>query len=343
MSPAQIISRGVLIFGCTLAGYVLVSQLDLFQPHELGFPIGFGMAVFVLLVEAVVKKFSAKTIIGGTGGLLVGLALAFLVSYPLGRFMTSVPMAISVYAITACMFGYIGVTLGSGKIREIRHRSFSFGAQEEGLLASDKLVDTSALIDGRIAEVIEAGFMEGRLLVPRFILGELQAVADSIDPLKRQRGRRGLEILNKLKEQSQDLVEVIEDEPVGETTADQKLITLARRKNAAILTTDYNLSQAAQLQGIRVLNVNILAQALRTVVLPGEVLRVQIVREGKSPGQGVGYLEDGTMVIVEGGRRHIGREVEGMVTSVLQTPSGRMIFTEPVRSQTEGRDRASAG
>lgn len=340
---AQILSRAVLIVVCTLAGYVLVRQLDLFEPREIGFAIGFGMAVLVLLVEAAVKNFSAKAIVGGTLGMVLGMILAFLISYPLGRFMNSMPMAVSVYGITACMFGYIGVTLGSRKIHEVRHQSFGFLSADEGRHGEDKFLDTSALIDGRVAEVIESGFLGGRLLVPRFILNELQAIADSTDPLRRQRGRRGLEILAKLKGREVNSVEVIDEDPVGEFSVDHKLVTLARKRGAAIITTDYNLNQIAQLQGIRVLNVNLLAQALRPVFLPGEILKVQIVREGKSPGQGVGYLEDGTMVVVENGRRHLGREVEVAVTSVLQTPAGRMIFTDPVGASHNGRNRATAG
>jgi len=340
---AQILARVVLIVVCTLAGYVLVRQLGLFAPTEIGFAIGFGMAVLVLLIEAAVKNFSAKAIVGGTIGMVLGMILTFLVSYPLGRFMTSMPMAVSVYGITACMFGYIGVTLGSRKIHEVRHQSFRFLSADDRSPDDDKLLDTSALIDGRIAEVIESGFLGGRLLAPRFVLNELQTIADSTDPLRRQRGRRGLEILAKLKEREETSLEVIDEDPVGESSVDHKLVALARKRGAAIITTDYNLNQIAQLQGIKILNVNLLAQALRPVLLPGEILKVQIVREGKSPGQGVGYLEDGTMVVVENGRRHLGREVEAAVTSVLQTPAGRMIFTEPAGAPHNGRNRATAG
>ncbi len=340
MSLAQILSRAVLIVVCTVAGYVLSRSLDMVHPPGLGLFIGFGLAMFVLLAEAVIKKFSAKIIVGGTVGLVVGLAIAFLISYPLGRFMDSVHMAVSVYVIISCTFGYIGVTLGSGKIGEIRSSRLPFLAIEDSDSPSDKILDTSALIDGRVAEVAESGFLEGRLLVPRFILNELQAVADSADPLKRQRGRRGMEVLARLKEMGHVALEINSTEPAGQVEVDQKLIALARMKQAALVTTDYNLNQIARLQGVKVLNVNQLSQAVRPVVLPGETFTVQIVKEGKSHGQGVGYLEDGTMVVIENARRLIGQSAEVAVTSILQTSAGRMVFTE--LTGQHGSDRASA-
>ncbi|MBW1712929.1 MAG: TRAM domain-containing protein [Deltaproteobacteria bacterium] len=326
MSLAQILSRAVLIAVCTVGGYVLSNQLEWIEPKGIGLFLGFGLALFVLLIETVVKKFSVKLIIGGTIGLVVGLGIAFLISYPLGRFMDSVPMAVSVYLITACMFGYIGVTLGSGKISEVSYSRLSFLSQDEESQGMEKLLDTSALIDGRIADVVETGFIDGTLVVPRFVLNELQGVADSTDHLKRHRGRRGMEVLSRLKELSQVKLEVIDDNAAGEV--DQQLISVAQKRRAAIVTTDYNLNQIARLQGVRVLNVNVLAQALRPVVLPGEVFKVKILKEGKSQGQGVGYLDDGTMVVIENARRHIGQTEEVSVTSVLQTPAGRMVFTE---------------
>lgn len=330
MSLARILSRAVLIIICTVAGYVINRQLELVRPEGIGLFMGFGLALFALLTETVLKNFSIKLIIGGTIGLVVGLGIAFLISYPLGRFMDSVPMATSIYVITATMFGYVGVALGSGKISELRSSRFSFLNPEEDEEAEEnlpeKLLDTSALIDGRIADVVETGFLEGILVVPRFVLNELQGVADSSDSLKRQRGRRGMEVLTRLKETGQAKVRIIDDDASG--PVDQKLVIVARRRKAAILTTDYNLNQVARLQGVKVLNVNSLAQAIRPVVLPGEVFRVKVIKEGKSYGQGVGYLDDGTMVVVENGRDIIGAETDVSVTSVLQTPAGRMVFTE---------------
>ncbi len=344
MSLARILSRAVLIAVCTVAGYVLNSQMGLFTPRGIGLFLGFGLALFVLLAETIIRKFSLKLIFGGTIGLAVGLVIAWLVSYPLGRFMESGTMAVSVYVITAVMFGYIGVTLGSGKIAEIRSSRLGFLSQDDDEAdvpgAVDKLVDTSALIDGRIAGVASTGFIEGRLIVPRFVLMELQAVADSTDHIKRQRGRRGMEVLTTLKRTEGVNLVITEDDSASDV--DQELVKLARRIGAAIITTDYNLAQVAQLQGVAVLNLNVLAEELKPAVLPGEIFQVQVVREGKSPGQGVGYLEDGTMVVIENGRSLINRAAEVQVTSILQTPAGRMIFTELTSQCKTDRPRAQA-
>ena len=303
--------------------------MEWIRPEGIGLFMGFGLALFVMLIETALKNFSVKLIMGGTIGLVVGLGIAFLISYPLGRLMESVTMATSVYGVTAAMFGYIGVVLGSGKIQELRSSKLAFLNPEEDEAEErlpEKLLDTSALIDGRIADVVETGFLEGTLVVPRFVLNELQGVADSSDSIKRQRGRRGMEVLTRLKETDLTNVAIVDDDASG--PVDQKLVAVARRRKAAILTTDYNLNQIARLQGVKVLNVNRLAQAIRPVVLPGEVFRVKVIKEGKSYGQGVGYLDDGTMVVVENGRGLIGEEAEVSVTSVLQTPAGRMVFTE---------------
>jgi len=201
-----------------------------------------------------------------------------------------------------------------------------------------KLLDTSAIIDGRIADVVTTGYLEGPLLVPRFVLRELQRLADGADPLRRNRGKRGFEILKRL----QDLrsVEIVEADVAGVSDVDAKLVELARQRGAHVVTTDYNLNRVAELSGVSVLNVNDLANALKPVVLPGESLRVQVLREGKEPGQGVGFLEDGTMVVVEQGRRLLGQEVPVVVTSALQTSAGRMVFARPRIDTDEsgGRD-----
>jgi uncharacterized protein YacL len=199
-----------------------------------------------------------------------------------------------------------------------------------------KLLDTSAIIDGRVADVVTTGFLEGPLLVPGFVLRELQRLADAADPLRRNRGKRGFEILKRL----QDLrrVEVVETDVAATADVDTKLVELARQCGARVVTTDYNLNRVAELSGVSVLNVNDLANALKPVVLPGESLRVQLLREGKEPGQGVGFLEDGTMVVVEQGRRLLGREVAVVVTSALQTSAGRMVFARPRLDGEEARD-----
>jgi uncharacterized protein YacL len=202
-----------------------------------------------------------------------------------------------------------------------------------------KLVDTSAIVDGRLADVAATGFLEGPLLVPRFVLRELQRLADGGDPLRRNRGKRGFEILQKLQGVRGVAVEIVDEDVAGVADVDAKLVELARRRGARVVTTDYNLNRVAELSGVSVLNVNDLANALKPVVLPGESLRVQLLREGKEPGQGVGFLEDGTMVVVEQGRGLLGQEVPVVVTSALQTSAGRMVFARPRGDGDEGGGR----
>lgn len=204
--------------------------------------------------------------------------------------------------------------------------------------AETKVLDTSAIIDGRIADVAATGFLSGRLIVPRFVLRELQRLADGSDGQKRNRGKRGFEVLQRLQGLAGVSVEIV-DEDVPETRdVDLKLLEVARRRGAPVLTTDYNLNRLAEVSGIVVLNVNDLANALKPVVLPGEALRVQVSREGKEPGQGVGFLEDGTMVVVDQGRKLVGQEVSVVVTSALQTSAGRMIFARTRADEPDGRD-----
>ena len=193
------------------------------------------------------------------------------------------------------------------------------------------LLDTSAIIDGRVAAISQTGFLRGTLVIPRFILDELRHVADSKDSLRRNRGRRGLEMLNKLKEDAQIPIEVLDVDDRNGQEVDSKLVELAKDLSAAILTTDYNLNRIAQIQGVTVLNVNELANTLRPVVLPGEAISIKIVQEGKEPGQGVGFLDDGTMVVVASGQHHLGHEVEASVTRVLQTAAGCIIFAQTRR------------
>ncbi len=235
-----------------------------------------------------------------------------------------------VYTMSTCvlLFGFIGISLGLTKasswealVTVVKRQKLEYG--------NPKMVDTSVIIDGRIQDIVEAGFIEGTLIVPRFILRELQHVADSADVLRRTKGRRGLDILKAMQEdQGKVDVEIIDDDPEEIREVDGKLVVLARKYSAQILTTDYNLNKVAQIEGIRVLNVNDLANALKPAALPDENLTVKIVKEGKEADQGVGYLDDGTMIVVDGGRNYVGRRVSAVVTSVLQTAAGRMIFTK---------------
>jgi len=196
----------------------------------------------------------------------------------------------------------------------------------------EALIDTSALIDGRLPDVVASGFLELELVVPEFVLRELQHVADAADPMRRARGRRGLDVLQALRDSSRLPARVVADDVAEESTVDLKLVVLARRRGAALITTDFNLNKVAGIRDVVVLNVNDLAHALRPVVLPGESLRVTIVKDGKEPGQGVGYLEDGTMIVVEQGRGLAGRTIDVVVTSAIQTAAGKMFFAKPADS-----------
>jgi uncharacterized protein YacL len=203
-----------------------------------------------------------------------------------------------------------------------------------------KLVDTSALIDGRIADVVESGFLEGRLLVPEFVLAELQTVADAGDALRRGRGKRGFDVLERLRASERVSVDIVTDEAPSVPDVDRKLVEMARTSRAALVTTDHTLQRLAEAQAVTVLNVNALALALKPPIAAGESLQVHVVKEGRDAGQGVGYLDDGTMVVVEHGRSHVGRTVEVTVQSVLQTAAGRMVFTRIASGDRVGAGRA---
>jgi len=277
---------------------------------------------------------SLRDLLLAAAGLTSGLVLAYVV----GSLLDGLPLVGPyVRGVAGLVFGYLGLHLALQRREEVaaflsrvtvRPRT---GAPEA--VPGPKLLDTSVIIDGRIADICAAGFLEGPLLVPRSVLLELQRVADSADVLRRNRGRRGLDILSRL-QRDFSTVRILDD--AGEPDVDSQLVALARAHHASIVTTDFNLSKVAELQGVRVLNVNQLAQALRPAVLPGEELSVHVIRDGKEAGQGVAYLEDGTMIVVEGGKRFIGETPEVVVTSVLQTSAGRMIFARPKSSEPAG-------
>jgi uncharacterized protein YacL len=259
------------------------------------------------------------------GGVLMGLLLTALTSI----FVWRIPKVGPVFTL---LFGIAWVYLGMVIMMSLKGalKPFVSAAEEEegSLPESPKILDTNVIIDGRISDVCKTGFLDGTIYVPGFVLDELQLIADSSDPLKRMRGRRGLDILNQMQKNMSLLVRSFDSAGSEEgETVDMKLVRLAKDIGGAIVTNDYNLNKVAQLQGVKVLNVNELANALKPVVLPGEELQVHVVKEGKEPNQGVGYLDDGTMVVVESGKPHIGKQVVSTVTSVLQTSAGKMIFT----------------
>lgn len=261
---------------------------------------------------------------------LAGSLVGLLVATAVGYLLSGIPVIGGYLRVVALVvFGYLGLQFALQRREEVA--SLLERRRPRG---PAKVLDTSAIIDGRIADVVRSGFLEGPFLVPRSVLRELQAIADSPDPLRRARGRRGLDVLHRLQEDSQ-AVQIVEDD--GEGEVDERVVRVARAARASVVTTDFNLNRVAQLQGVRVLNLNDLAAALRPVVLPGEEVTVQLLREGKEPGQGVGYLEDGTMIVVEGGRPLVGTTVEAVVTSVLQTSAGRMVFARPKQESTARR------
>ncbi len=316
---------------CAVSGYLIATQIPHFERFWwagwVGAVAGLAVAFVTLALEQAIKRIPLKTIIGRTLGLLVGLGIGKLASYPFDKYLDLPNLQIPLYIFFSAIFGYIGLVLGGKKMSEVSTPYFLDPVSKPARLPL-KILDTSVIIDGRIADIAETGFVEGTLIVPKFILEELQYIADSSDDLRRTRGRRGLDILKRLQQQNPLRVEFTEDEVPNAAGADSKLVAMAQKLHAKIITNDFNLHKVAELQGLEVLNINQLANAMKPAVLPGETLHVQILREGKSQGQGVAYLDDGTMVVIENARRFIGKEVEVSVTSVLQTTAGRMIFSE---------------
>lgn len=295
------------------------------------------MAWIVARIHATAAGDLAAGVLGGGVGLILALFLAFPLSFlpgELGRYAPVVgAVALSVLGVTA---GTIKRADLQGVLRELR------GGRDERAGEQRLLLDTSVIIDGRIADVVRAGFIRGTLLVPRFILAELQFFADSGDGTRRERGRRGLEMLSKMQKESTVNIVVDDEDPAGDG-ADGKLVALARARHLPIVTNDYGLNRVAELHGVTVLNINDLAKAVRTIVLPGEEIHVRVIQEGKESGQGVGYLEDGTMIVVENGARSIGDEIPVTVMRVLQTVGGRMIFAQPRGEAIEARRPRAVG
>ena len=289
--------------------------------------VGLLIALGVTWAELRLRRAALSGLLGGAFGAVFGLFAALIVTLVISRTDESESTKSFLEFATLFAFGYLGLVLGCGRGGELHVDSVGalFGRRAASTEAL-KLLDTSVLIDGRIAEICEAQFLEGVLGVPQFVLHELQMVADSSDALKRQRGRRGLEVLQRLQKMAQVEVRILEDKFPQGGDVDHKLVELARRTGAKIITNDFNLNKVATVQGFQVLNVNQLANALKPAVLPGEPMRVLILREGKEPNQGVAYLDDGTMVVVDGARRLLNKSVDVIVTSIHQTPAGKMIF-----------------
>ncbi|MCJ7566779.1 MAG: TRAM domain-containing protein, partial [Anaerolineales bacterium] len=273
---------------------------------------------------------SLKTMVAGLFGLIIGLVVAALIAFPLS--LLPKPFGQLLPFIGAILTSYLSVTIFTARQNDIsnligsRFGSLSRGDHEPSLDNNSVLLDTSVIIDGRIADIARTGFVTGPMLVPSFVLNELQHVADSSDGLRRQRGRRGLDILNRLQKDPTSSMRITDLDVEGVREVDDKLVILAKQLHCKILTNDYNLNRVAELQGVAVLNINELANAVKAVFLPGETLEVDVIQKGKEAGQGVGYLDDGTMVVIEDGEMHIGKVIPVTVTKVLQTAAGRMIF-----------------
>ena len=262
-------------------------------------------------------------IIGGFIGGFAGLISGTILAWSLITFFETLQFSLYLNVLIIIVPTLVGIQLGSEKIREFREKR---GITPNKSIKVIGILDTSVIIDGRIADICETGFMDGDLIIPQFVLQELQLIADSSESTKRTRGRRGLDILNKIKKQAYVKIIICETDYPSVKEVDQKLIQLAKQMTCSIITNDFNLNKVAEVQSIQVLNINLLANALKPIVLPGETMKVQVIKEGKEPGQGVAYLDDGTMVVIDNGKRLMGRTIEATVTSVLQTTAGRMIF-----------------
>jgi uncharacterized protein YacL len=311
-----------------------------------GIAIGVTAALLIIAVEIIIERVPLNHLIYGMVGAVIGFAIAFLVTQAI--FLMDEPHISRVmhkYApLLYVVLTYLGMVISVRRQEEIDRmdRGEPLGKGYRRKNNDIKVVDTSAIIDGRIADVYETKFLSGTLIVGRFILKELQDIADSADSGKRARGRRGLDILQHLQEHPDIQVKVVDKDYPEVRDVDGKLVMLAREFDAQVLTTDFNLNKVASLQGVTVLNVNDLANALKPAVLPGDGMTIFIAKDGKEKEQGVGYLDDGTMVVVEEGRRLVGKKVEAVVTSVLQTSAGRMIFTKLRDGQQRTNGEASA-
>ncbi|MBN1572341.1 MAG: TRAM domain-containing protein [Deltaproteobacteria bacterium] len=325
------ILRAIFIIVATALGYMSGPILKtVIPPYNsiIGGAVGFMAAVVVILSIVWAKKNELKVVISAVFGLIIGIIIANLISYTLiFKILKPDTFTFTLFILTNFIFAYLGCGIGIMKGPEISFRFLRRLPGESQKEMNYKILDTSVIIDGRISDLCETGFIEGIFQIPQFVLRELQHIADSSDPIKRTRGRRGLDILQKLQKQIDIDVEITDVDFPKIREVDAKLIALAQKNKGKIITNDFNLNKVAELQGVDVLNINQLANALKPVVLPGEIMNVRILKEGKEEGQGVAYLDDGTMVVVDNARKLMGKNVDVSVTSVLQTTAGRMIFT----------------
>ena len=302
---------------------------------------GIGLGAAILLFEYRLSRASLKRLIGAAVGSILGIIGAYLMSLVLGQSVFPRNTLSFLQILVMLWMTYIGLVVGAAKGDMLNLAALGglFGSEKQGK-RSYKILDTSVIIDGRIADICATGFLDGVLVIPQFVLRELQQVADSPDPLKRNRGRRGLDILQKIQKMTSLNVQIVDDDFPQVREVDMKLIELAKAYEAKIVTNDFNLNKIAQLQGLEVLNINELANSLKPIVLPGEIMRVFILKEGKEFNQGVAYLDDGTMVVVDNAKKMISKTIDIAVTSVLQTTAGKMIFGKYDDRMHAPRERA---
>jgi uncharacterized protein YacL len=364
---------GALVAICVVTGLYFLDP----STHSLGIKWAAGIAAGCAIIAFIITPYitvvpyrwmrdtSASDLVAAVIGLTVGLIISFLLAIPLANLPASLGHIMPF--VGAVVFGFLGVALAVQRKNDITHlfstgffqrrrdrdreeeRDKEKGKEKErdkehaqpSTTSSQILLDTSAIIDGRIADISQTGFVFGTLVVPRFVLNELQRIADSADTMRRNRGRRGLEMLNRLQKDTQVPIEITDADVEGIVEVDSKLVKMARTLHCPIITNDYNLNRVAELQGVKVLNINELANAVKPVLLPGEDIAIKIMQDGKELNQGVGYLDDGTMIVVEGGRQYMGVTIEVTVTRVLQTVAGRMIFAHPKQGSNNGNSSSS--
>lgn len=341
------------VLGYTFAPALFVQVFHLttvpFRSHWFG--AAFGGAIFILAttwlvnyvttlirwIEEKLQKTPLADILGGTIGMVIGLLVAYLFTPAIREIPV---VGLSVQFFVSILLAYLGLRIGFTKREDLvslfagrltsKERNVDKDNKKQAFKHGEaKLLDTSVIIDGRIADLVQTGFLDGVLVIPSFVLQELQHIADSSDVLKRNRGRRGLDVLNRIQKELKVKVQVVETDFEDIQEVDSKLVRLAKQMNGKVVTNDFNLNKVCELQGVAVLNINDLANALKPIVLPGEELNVQVIKDGKEYNQGVAYLDDGTMIVIEGGREYIGGKLDVLVTSVLQTSAGRMIFAKP--------------
>lgn len=314
-----------LILAAALGFWIAYPFYSLIIAIALGCILGAIAFVVIWGFESRMNEFTPRAILGGGIGICVASLSFFAIKIVFDSLR--IPSNITPYVlpiIFLCFF-YIGITIGVKKGFELDQTARKTSAKNN--YRTPKILDTSVIIDGRIADVADTGFIEGIMIVPKFIIKELQYIADSPDPIKRVRGRRGLDVLKRMQEIPNIVIKITSHDFPRVREADLKLVELAKNLRGIIITNDFNLNKVAGLHGVRVLNLNQLASSLKPIVLPGETMNIRVVKEGKEENQGVGYLEDGTMVVVDDAKKYVGREIEVSITSVLQTPTGRMIFS----------------